>query len=538
MNINFVISSGSFRKALAFQTTGQMPTMGAFTGLVKASVYEKGEAVVNRFAIVMIMIILLCSGCGNGNAGEDTARELQITEETQQVKSAQQEAFAEPEPEEKSEPEQTADSESYDEMIKNDDYFEGFEELEKNHKILAYDICASPKYDYENTPLAEYIEADIAWNEEMAEKMGEQFPLEIDYHLFDFNDDGIEDYLLCRKGRLFDGREGNSVEIFIREEDGVRCVLSRVMWLHNDSGHGKLAVLDEKTGGYYAIVPPCGGMIPEDIILKYNVETEQYEGEEDGRNYCMMPEDSDFVNFKDLDKNHKILAYDVCSSPKYDYENTPLADYIEETFVADVEERSKIEGRELPCDIDYHLFDFNDDGIEDYLLCVCASGWGGSGGNHVEIYIQEEGGVRKVLNITARLHVSLSEHEMFTVLDEKTNGYRAIVFEESHYILRYDAEREWYSYEKAFNGETEIKERINVEVIGELYDSYLDNHSYYAIYDYLERFGGDKEIPWKIDENISYIGDGGIIISVSCIAGTEKVNLFIDTYNKTYAVFN
>ena len=382
-------------------------------GDFEVTLYDKEEAVVNRFAIVMIMIILLCSGCGNGNAGEDTAGELQITEETQQVESAQQEAFVEP---------------------------------EKNHKVPAYDICALPKYDYENTPLAEYIEADIAWNEEMAEKMGKQFPLEIDYHLFDFNDDGIEDYLLCRKGRLFDGREGNSVEIFIQEEDGVRCVLSRVMWLHNDSGHDKLAVLDEKTDGYFAIVPPHGGRTPEDIILKYNAKTEQYEGEEGGRDYCMMPEDSDFVNFKDLDRNHKILAYDVCSSPKYDYENTPLAEYIEETFVADVEERSEIEGRELTCDIDYHLFDFNDDGIEDYLLCVSASGWGGSVGNHVEIYIREEGGVRCVLDITARLHVSLSEHEMFTVLDEKTNGYRAIAFEESHYILRYDAEAERYRF--------------------------------------------------------------------------------------------
>ncbi len=119
--------------------------------------------------------------------------------------------------------------------------FENFEELEKNHKILAYDICSSPKYDYENTPLAEYIEADIVWNEEMEEIMGKQFPIEIDYHLFDFNGDGVKDYLLCEKGRLFDGREGNSVEIFIQEENGVRCVLSRVMRLHETSGHSEHA---------------------------------------------------------------------------------------------------------------------------------------------------------------------------------------------------------------------------------------------------------------------------------------------------------
>ncbi len=330
--------------------------------------------------------------------------------------------------------------------IKDSHDFENFEELEKNHKILAYDICSSPKYDYENTPLAEYIEADIAWNEEMEEIMGKQFPLEIDYHLFDFNGDGVKDYLLCKKGRLFDGREGNSVEIFIQEEDGVRCVLSRVMRLHETSGHSELAVLNEKTDGYYAIVPPFGGVIPEEIILEYHAKTKQYEGEDSAKYGGMMPENSDFVNFRDLDKNHKVLAYDICSSPKYDYENTPLADYIEEEFVAYTEKLSKKTGETIPIEIDYHLFDFNDDGVDDYLLCISGGPFCGSGGNHVEIYIQEEDGVRSVLDITARLHVSLSEHEMFTVLDEKTNGYYAIAFEESHDILRYHAEEGQYDF--------------------------------------------------------------------------------------------
>ncbi len=110
-----------------------------------------------------------------------------------------------------------------------------------------------------------------------------------------------------------------------------------------------------------------------------------------------------------------------------------------------------------------------------------------------------------------------------------------IVF--SHGRGSYNSMLEWYSYEKEFTGETEMEEKIEVNTIGNLYDSYLTNHSYYAIYDYLERFGGDKTIPWEIDENLSYTGDGGIIISVSCTAGTEKINMFIDTYSKTYAVF-
>lgn len=101
----------------------------------------------------------------------------------------------------------------------------------------------------------------------------------------------------------------------------------------------------------------------------------------------------------------------------------------------------------------------------------------------------------------------------------------------------YNSMLEWHSYEKWFSGETKMEESIRVDVIGGVYDSYLLNHSYYAIYDYLERFGKDKGIPWEIDENTSYTGDSGTVISVSCIAGTEKVILYIDTYNETYAVF-
>lgn len=312
-------------------------------------------------------------------------------------------------------------------------------EVKPENTVLFYNICSSPKYDYENTPLAEYIESDIAWNEEMSQKMGETFPLEIDYHLFDFNDDGVEDYLLCESGTLFNGRWGNSVEIWIQEEDGMKCVLSTLMWLHDSSAdHGNLMVLDEKTNGYYAIVLPHGGDgIPEEAVLRYNERTGKYDRPADsGRGF--MAEDSDFVNFRDLEKNHKILAYDICSFPKYDYENTPLAAYIEEAYVTETEETSKRTGNELTLEIDYHLFDFNDDGIEDYLLCVSGSMYCGSGGNIVEIYVQEEGGVRKVLDINARLHNGLSDHGMFTVLNEKTDGYYAIVIPESNYILRYD----------------------------------------------------------------------------------------------------
>lgn len=320
-------------------------------------------------------------------------------------------------------------------------------EVKTENTVLSYDICSSPKCDYENTPLAEYVENDIAWNEEMSQKMGKSFPMEIDYHRFDFNDDGVEDYLLCESGELFNGRWGNGVQIFIQEEDGMKCVLSTLMWLHDSlTDHGNLMVMDEKTNGYYAIVLPHGGEdIPEDAVLRYNEKTGKYDLPAD-KSWGFMTADSDFVNFRDLERNHKILAYDVCSSPKYDYENTPLAAYIEESYVTETEETSKRTGNELTMEIDYHQFDFNGDGVEDYLLCVWGSLYCGSGGNNVEIWIQEEGGVKKVLDITTRLHNSLSDHGMLTVLDEKTGGYYAIVLPESNYILRYDEETGQYGF--------------------------------------------------------------------------------------------
>lgn len=45
----------------------------------------------------------------------------------------------------------------------------------------------------------------------------------IDYHTFDFNDDGLEDYLLCIDGFLYSGSGDHWVEIYIQKED-VPCI--------------------------------------------------------------------------------------------------------------------------------------------------------------------------------------------------------------------------------------------------------------------------------------------------------------------------
>ncbi|MCH5263689.1 MAG: hypothetical protein J1F42_12305 [Lachnospiraceae bacterium] len=89
------------------------------------------------------------------------------------------------------------------------------------------------------------------------------------------------------------------------------------------------------------------------------------------------------------------------------------------------------------------MFDFSDDGLEDYLICIDGPTHSGSGGNHVEIDVQEEDGTfRKVLDIVLRIHGDDSDgHEDLTVLDEKTDGYYAIVTPFYNRILRYDKEQ-------------------------------------------------------------------------------------------------
>ena len=96
--------------------------------------------------------------------------------------------------------------------------------------------------------------------------------------------------------------------------------------------------------------------------------------------------------------------------------------------------------------LEYFLFDFNDDGLEDYLICLSGWGYTGSGGDWIFIYVQEEGGtLKEVLSIHDRLHQGDGIHARFTVLNEKTDGYYAIVLTTNH-ILRYDSDKGWYEF--------------------------------------------------------------------------------------------
>lgn len=165
-------------------------------------------------------------------------------------------------------------------IISHADMYEGidYDFIEEKHKILKHNICTSPQYDYENTVLKEYLKEDIEYDKEMVEKAGIVASLEIDYFTFDFNSDGLDDYLVCYHGYLWGGSGGNTVRIFVQNQDGtLKEVLNLVIRLLEDPfimprSHAPMAVLKEKTAGFYAIVLPGSNR-----ILRYEKKMERYE---------------------------------------------------------------------------------------------------------------------------------------------------------------------------------------------------------------------------------------------------------------------
>ncbi|MDE7284395.1 MAG: hypothetical protein K2N85_12575, partial [Lachnospiraceae bacterium] len=86
----------------------------------------------------------------------------------------------------------------------------------------------------------------------------------------------IEDYLVCMHESEWSLLGVNMVRIYIQEKNGtLRCVFEEGIHLHDYDtrySHAPIAVLEEKSGGYYIIALPV-----EEILLRYNEESEKYE---------------------------------------------------------------------------------------------------------------------------------------------------------------------------------------------------------------------------------------------------------------------
>lgn len=183
------------------------------------------------------------------------------------------------------------------------------------------------------------------------------------------------------------------------------------------------------------------------IILNSILKIEEEE-KENVKNYEVNQPNTDLIiDYQFFEANHEILEYNICTSPKYDYQNTLLKEYLKDDIESDIE-MSKI-GVTARLEIDYFIYDFNADGLDDYLVCLDGYLFSGSGGNVVRIYIREnEESLRKILDLNVRLHETNypNQHAPIAILNEKSDGYYAIVLPESNHILRYDKDTDRYEF--------------------------------------------------------------------------------------------
>jgi len=168
--------------------------------------------------------------------------------------------------------------------------YNDLDELEKEYDILEYDICAPVLHDFENVhpTIKAHAEYEMQNHGEICQKYGKQLKISLDYHTFDFDDDGLDDYLLCVDRELYDGKVEHWIEIYVtkRQRGYVFAtqkmedeIVSSVLKVNlpqtdqiEDDGHKQIVVLNEKTEGYYDIVLPWSN-----LILKYDAWDNRYE---------------------------------------------------------------------------------------------------------------------------------------------------------------------------------------------------------------------------------------------------------------------
>lgn len=346
-----------------------------------------------------------------------------------------------------------------------------YDYIEQYHEILFHNITESPLDDYDDTVLAKYLKEEIEKDKKLMEAgTGEERPLTIDYHLFDFNDDGLDDYLVCMQGTFWSQEDRNLIRIYVQEQGGalreifedytypvvgeqpaVAVLSDREEGWHllAMSGISSLLRYDKESGRY--VFCEIGSCIEEDITedkIHSRITEEEYARRKKMYKEQALCEQGVGIDYDFIEKKHKILTHNICGLPKSGYDNTTLKKYFQEDieYAKDMYDRG-ITGS--PLTIDYFLFDFNDDGLDDYLVCFNGAGWNGSAGNTIWILIQEGTGViRRVFYCTVRFHEKFLPygHDAIAVLDEKTNGYYAFVLPGTNRIIRYDKETERYAF--------------------------------------------------------------------------------------------
>lgn len=131
--------------------------------------------------------------------------------------------------------------------------------LEERYGVYRENICADPQSVYGNTVIMDLIKFDLDYEKYMKSKIPEIPNEDHDYFVFDFNGDGLDDYLICFHGILYSGSGGNLICIYVQEDDGefiMRFHVTAEIFVGDPHKHEAIAVLNSRVEGYYSLVLP------------------------------------------------------------------------------------------------------------------------------------------------------------------------------------------------------------------------------------------------------------------------------------------
>lgn len=188
----------------------------------------------------------------------------------------------------------------------------------------------------------------------------------------------------------------------------------------------------------------------QNMVISEQKETEQEEQEENvgkiDKGNLSIPIDYDF-----LEENYGVYVENICTNPQSIFENSVVLSLVKDDLDYEKYMRSKLP--EIPEeDHDYFVFDFNGDGVDDYLVCFHGILSSGSGGNLIRMYIEENGEFVGRLSVTAQIFIEdPHKHAAIAVLNKRVDGYYSIVFPWTYNrVWSYDREKGRYdSYKYA-----------------------------------------------------------------------------------------
>lgn len=122
----------------------------------------------------------------------------------------------------------------------------------------------------------------------------------------------------------------------------------------------------------------------------------------------------------------------------------------------------------------------------------------------------------------------------YIIMADIRKGNKAdVILQEEAYS--YNSMLEWHSYEEWFDGK-DMEGSLSYDAAGYLHDVIYNNGLFLAIYDYVDVTGKNKDVIWKIDDNYTYIGRNGYIVSAYCSNGVQNIRFLVDVWNQSYAV--